>query len=370
MKKLLVSMLASLASLYAYASHAAVETRSYAISYFGMATYSYEGDCSGGVHPEVEEIYLLYAEQLGASSEQIDTWRQKMMRGEAVDDLDVMMKLRGRIDGKPVNPFAHPAAVVDLQLPGLDGKYAYGFDLDGSGPDDPDGFEDPETHQAGVDHQMYRALGCSPLFRGTLENLPTHEAWAWGNTHRQQPAWLLTVSGQDLSKDGPVTIGFHRALEHLSVNSDGSIRADMAYRIEPDPRSTNTFQGELKDGVVTITEHSRMLLVRNPMQSPEFNLSNVHLRLTLNPDGTARGFLGGYQPWREIYWGFASVGFDGEVNVVGDVTGYYHLLKRYADADPDPVSGQNRLISGTFYLEAIPAFVAPVAELGSSSSGN
>jgi len=55
------------------------------------------------------------------------------------------------------------------------------------------------------------------------------------------------------------------------------------------------------------------------------------------------------------------VGFGGEQQVTGDIPGYYHLMKRYADADPDPVTGQNRAISVTYYLEAVPAFVAPVS---------
>lgn len=363
MKNLLLSMFAGLAGVALCASPAAAETRHYAVSWFGMATNSNDEDCSGGVHPVIEEVYLLYASRLGATPEQLATWRQKMMAGEAVADLYEMMMNRGRIDGKPVNPYAHPAAVMDLQLPGLDGKYAYGFDLDGQGADDPDGFEDPATHQRGVDHQMYRALGCSRAFRGTLEGRPTYYAWAWGQLKSSQPAWLITITGQDLSGDGPVTVGINRALEAVRFNSDGSPRFDVAYRIDPDPRSHNTFQGELKDGTVTITEHGGLRLLQNPLVAPEFKLGNVHLRLTLQSDRTARGFIGGYQPWHPVYWGIAGVGFGGEQQVTGDVPSFYHLLKRYADADPDPVTGQNRAISTTYYIEAVPAFVAPATEV-------
>jgi hypothetical protein len=85
----------------------------------------------------------------------------------------------------------------------------------------------------------------------------------------------------------------------------------------------------------------------------------VHLRLELKPNRTARGFLAGYTPWRPIYWGIAGVGFGGEQQVTGDVPGFYYLLKRYADADPDPATGQNESISATYYIEAVPAFVKP-----------
>jgi hypothetical protein len=284
------------------------------------------------------------------------------MQGENVQDLNELVSNRGRIDGLPVNPYTHPAAVMDLNMPGLDGKYAFGFDLDGQGAEDPNGFEDPQTGQRGVDHQLYRALGCARAFRGSLEDRPTYWAWSWGQLKDSKPAWLITISGEDLSKDGPVTVALDRALEYLRSNADGTPRFDMAYRIDPDPRSRNVFRGQIKDGVVTITEHGSLRLLQNPLVAPELELSKVHLRLSLNPDRSARGFLGGYQPWHPIYWGMAGVGFGGEQQVTGDIPGYYHLMKRYADADPDPVTGMNRAISVTYYIEAIPVFAAPVAD--------
>ncbi|WP_116813086.1 hypothetical protein [Steroidobacter cummioxidans] len=340
-------------------ANVAAETRHFAISWFAQATYSNDHDCSRGVHPAVEEVYLRYAAKLGATPQQVAEWRRKIMNGDEVRDLDELIMNRGRIDGKPVNPYTHPAAVVDLSLPGLDGKDGFGFDLDGKGPDQPGSFQDPETKQRGVDHNLYRALGCTRAFRGSLDSRPTYWAWAWGQLKDSQPAWLITVDGADLSKDGPVTIAIERAYEYLRSNSDGSPRLDMAYRVDPDLRSRNKFNGELRNGVVTITEHGNLRLLQNPLVSPEFKLSNLHLRLELKPDRTARGFMAGYQPWRPIYWGIAGVGFGGEQQVTGDVPGFYYLLKRYADADPDPVTGQNESISATYYIEAVPAFVKP-----------
>jgi hypothetical protein len=31
-------------------------------------------------------------------------------------------------------------------------------------------------------------------------------------------------------------------------------------------------------------------------------------------------------------------------------------MRRHADADPDPETGQNRAISAAYYIEAVPAF--------------
>ena len=98
-------------------------------------------------------------------------------------------------------------------------------------------------------------------------------------------------------------------------------------------------------------------LLQNPLVAPELDLTNFHMRLKLSAEGLSKGFIGGYQPWHAIYFGFAGVGLGGEQQVTGDIPGYYHLMKRYADADPDPKTGQNRRISVTYYIETVPAFV-------------
>lgn len=353
------STLAMLALASVPLTDAAAETRHFAISWFAQATNSNDHDCSKGVHPAMEELYLRYAAELGATRQQVADWRRKMMAGEDVKDLYAIVMKRGRVDGKPVNPYTNPASVMDLHMPGLDGKQGFGFDLDGKGPDQPGSFEDPETKQRGVDNNLYRAVGCTRAFRGSLEGRPTYYAWSWGQLKDSQPAWLITIEGADLSKDGPVTVAINRAYEYLRSNSDGSPRFDMAYRVDPDPRSHNKFQGELRDGTVTLAEHGKLRLLRNPLVAPEFELKSVHLRLQFEADRSARGFVGGYQPWRPIYWGIAGLGFGGEQQVTGDIPGFYHLLKRYADADPDPATGQNESISATYYFEAVPAFVQP-----------
>jgi hypothetical protein len=336
----------------------AMQSRTFVVSWFAQATYSNDHDCSGGVHPEVEQIYFRYAQLLGVNAATIEGWRKKLMEGEDTPDLQELVGMRGRVDGKPVNPYTNPASVVDLKLPGLDGEYAYGFNLDGKGADDPNAFEDPQTHERGVKHQLYRALGCARAFRGSLEGRPTYWAWAWGQLKESQPAWLITLSGADLSHDGPVTISIDRALEHLRSNSDGTPRPEMGYRIDPDPRSHNSFRGEIKGGVVTVTQHDHFRILQNPLVAPQLDLQDFHLRMSSGADGLSKGFLAGYQPWHDLYFAIAGIGIGGEQQVTGDIPGFYYLMKRYADADPDPQTGQNRRISATYYFEAVPAFVA------------
>src|SRR5690606_31520422 len=113
-------------------------------------TNSVDGDCSKGINPPIEEQYLKNLVHLGYSDAEIAEMASKAETGES-SPIGSLMMMRGRINGQPVNAYAHPTAVVDPQLNALDGKYAYGFDMDGKGADDPDGFIDPETGEAGVD---------------------------------------------------------------------------------------------------------------------------------------------------------------------------------------------------------------------------
>ena len=351
----------------------ATETKSYVIGWFGHATHSQDGDCPEGVHQEVEYQFLDNLEPLGYSPEEIEIFREKLLAGD-LKELMAIMGSRGRIDGQPVNPYTHPAAVADPDLPALQGPYAYGFDLDGQG-DSADSFIDPETGAKGIDHQMYRALGCARSFRGSLASRPTYWAWAWGQTRGSQPAWLLTISTESdgqmadgqmadgqmadgqMAESQIATVRMERALEHLVSNSDGSPTAHFTYRVDPDQRSHNEFSATISDGVLRVTEHKTLRLLQNPLIAPEFVLANAHLRLQMKPGDTIRGFVGGYQPWVPVYFGLAGLGIGGELQVTGDIPALYHLLRKYADADPDPESGVNLAISATYYFEAVPAFV-------------
>ena len=171
-----------------------------------------------------------------------------------------------------------------------------------------------------------------------------------------QPAWLITITGEDLSKDGDVTINIDRALEHLESNLDGTPRYYMTYRIDPDPRSHNEFQGRIEDGVVSITQHSSMSILWNALSSPVLNLNNTHLRLSMAEDGTLDGLLGGFQPWLELYFAFSHNG------IVGDRPGLYYALKKAADADPDPDTDLNMSISTAYRISAVPAFTVPAGD--------
>ncbi len=336
-----------------YSTAAAAETRTFVIGYFGQATYSQDSDCPAGLNPDITVQYIKNLHDLGLPPQRVAEISKGGGEGNAA--LNELMQYRGRVDGKPVSAYTYPAAVKDPMLHPLVGNVAYGFNLDGK--DGPNNFKDPETGETGVDDALARAFGCMRPFRGSLAGRPTYWAWAWGQLKDSQPAWLISISGQDLSKDGDVTVTFDRALHYLKSNIDGTPRADTTYRVDPDPRSHNVLKGRVKNGVVELTEHSAFRMLQNPMVVNDFQLQNTHMRLKLKPDGALEGLLGGYQLWADIYSGFASGAPAMEICITGDIPGLYYLLKKNADALPDPKTGENMGISTAYYLEAVPAFV-------------
>jgi hypothetical protein len=347
----------------------AAESKTFVVGWFSEATYSQEEDCVGGINPGIDQQYLKNLGDLGYTPAQIEEMaKTELDGGENGGKVRGIMTSRARVDGKPANPYAYPAFVVDPKLKASVSKKAYGFNLDGKGMEAANAAEDPETHEKGVDNEFSRALGCMRSFRGSLEGRPTYFAWAWGQLKDSMPAWLVTISGESLSKDGDVTVTFDRALEHLRSNADGSPRADATYRVDPDPRSHNVVHGKLKGNVLTFEKSFDFRMLQNPLVAPmEFKLSRAQLRMKLKDDGSIDGIIGGYLPWSDFYVGLGVQGPGTEYCIAGDIPGIYYLLKKHADADPDPKTGQNMSISAAYYLEAVPAFVAQADKRVSSA---
>jgi hypothetical protein len=331
----------------AMAMPAPTESRSFVVSMFYPASYSRDGDCSKGLNPPVAEQYEKDAQQLGYTQDQINELKAAPggLRGGLLN--------RAKINGRAVSSNVNPQAAPDPKLNMIDGKYAFGFNLDGKGAGDPAGFEDPFTHETGVDNQLFRALGCFTVFRGDDKIIPGAHEQAWTVIQQSMPAWLITISGNDLSKDGSVLVTFDEAFEHVEKDAQSHVLAGMTFRVDPNPLNHNQLQGVIKGGVITLKQPSRIYeLWGEQMLMPRLDLQKVHLRLTLRTDGTLGGMVGGYMPYIDAL----SEGF--QANGGTDWVGVYWNLRKAADANPDPKTGRNRDISATFMLEAVPAFCA------------
>jgi hypothetical protein len=148
-----------------------------------------------------------------------------------------------------------------------------------------------------------------------------------------------------------VTVTLDRTLSHLERDALAGIRQDVTYVLDPSPRSHNVLSGEIQDGVLWIKSGSIYLEGSLPFYS-QVDLVNTHMRMRSAVGGKLVGYWGGYTDWHIWSYMYTSR------CVVADCVGQYRLLKKLADFDPDPATGQNRKISLTYRMEAAPAFLA------------
>ena len=324
------------------------ETRGFAISLIYTASYTGDDNCPRGGNGGPAEMKQRILLKQGYSKEDalsIIARDDVSKKGKPID-----FRRRGTIAGKPASITNFPQSYPDPKIETAQGRFAYGFDLDGKVG--PDSFEDPETGQKGVDNQMWRALGCFSNYQVRRPVIPYNESIVWDTAMDSMPAWLVSVAGGDLNKDGDVTVTFDRALNILMRDARGSVLAGSSYTIDNDPRSHSVFKGHIRAGVVTI-ERGDLFMQGESQFYAVLRFTSTQLRLNLKADGTTYGVIGGYQPWLDYYHYLA---IRGEGDGLVDLPGVYNAMKRLADADPDPRTGANRRISAAYYIEAAPVY--------------
>jgi hypothetical protein len=307
------------------------ETRGYVISWFATATNN----------PD-------FAQNCPESAKDADRVKF-VVKGRAVGGEVQQRADHALVNGRPVPVLAYPDAVQ--QDPSFNetvvGPYAYGFDLGGPSANK---FEDPESHEK-VDNQLWRALGCNFIFQATPPRAPYFQEEAWMNFLDSSPGWALEITGADLSKDGPVTVTLDRTTRHLERDAQGGVRSDVTYVLDPSPRSHNVLQGEIKGGVLRINP-GYIYLEGDMTWYSAIDLKDGHMRMHSEP-GKLVGYWGGYTDWHRWVYQCTSRPASN-----CDGVGFYRTLEKFADADPDPVTGRNRSISTTWRMEAVPAFLA------------
>ncbi len=340
------------------------ETKSFIISEFYPAMYSEADNCPEGLNPLANEQFRKALELAGRSEEEIKLFLTDLYKnpgaGAATSAVvGPMISERARFEGKAYNPYINPQLVPDPGWKAAVGRYSYGFNLDGRGGDDKASFEDPESHERGVNNQLFRLWGCTQNHIAKLPGeIPNYPSEAWEVVIETMPVWLVSVTGQDLSKDGDVVISVDRGLKHGMRDAHGHMRPDMTYMIDPDPKAHNELRGKIVDGEVR-AEGDALFIRGDPFFQPEFNFSKPKIRFKLGHDGKGHGLIGGYMPWLPLYWQHASHQFITEQLRGLDVVGFYNALRRLADYDPDPVTGENRQMSTAWWIEVVPAFAIP-----------
>ncbi|MFM7783709.1 MAG: hypothetical protein ACKPE6_03525 [Gammaproteobacteria bacterium] len=330
---------------------AAAETRGFAISRFITAAYAETDNCPGGGNGGATTIRTRILLGMGYSEEEA----ARILADNSNELAQTFnLQMRGRRNGEPADVAIFPTSVPDPGIELAGGRYAYGFNLNDKA--EPGSFEDPESGELGVDNSLWRAVGCFEVFRVRVPTVPYTELN--DAIIDSMPAWLISISGEDLDKDGDVTVTFDRALNILMRDAQGGILRGASYTIDPDPRSHNVFRGRIRDGWLTIEPGDLFLLGESPFLAV-LRFTRTHLRLRLEPDGALRGIIGGYQPFVDMHH-YMSMYVDGSfVNLPG----VYYAMKRLAEAEPDPRTGENTAISAAHYLEAVPAHLVGVEDV-------
>jgi hypothetical protein len=352
-RALTMSAIGVVAMCVSISAAAASDTKAYAVKWFHYANYSQDSDCPQGINPNAEGLFRRILTDRGTPPSEIE---------KQMEDFPYAMYLagigsRGVVDGEPANPYLNPTSTKDPMLHLGVGKTGLGFNLDGKETEED--FTDPESGEAGVDNQLFRAIGCFNQLRSAPGELPTFPEIQWDMMRDHSPAWLIEFFDIDsMENDDDVGVRVLRGKEPIRRNANGLPQADMTYSIDPDPRmANNVARGKIKGGVFTSDEPFNFFMVGEAFGQAEYALRDARYRFNLKDDSELTGIVGGYHNWRTIYTSWALGGVTYEVNASFDIPGLYYALLKTADAYPDPKTGQNAFISSAYWFDAVPAFI-------------
>lgn len=341
-------------------ARAGAETRWYVVGMLHTATYSdghfRPGDnCPHGSNGRSIDVYrrILRNEFHYSASETEGLLGDKKNKdGQSYYEIVIN---RGKMNGKPASIYIYPTSIPKTHDYLVEGHRAYGFNLDGQGLTKSSSFEDPETHEQGVENQLFRAIGCYSQYDINLPVRPYYEEGVFVTNLPWVPAWLFAITGQSIDQGGEVSVDFYKAIEHPRLSADNGLLHGATYTIDPNPRSFGHMRGRIVNGELKAAG-DQISLENEPPFFMQLSLSRPQIRLKLSPDGTAAGYIGGFQPWID-WWAIAAEYRESEQGL--DLSTLYWNLQALADANPDPKTGRNTAISVTYRIDAVSAYAVP-----------
>jgi hypothetical protein len=350
-------LLAAAAAVAAPSVAAAAWTRTYAVEWYEPAMYygAKTGvidpgtDCPKGTNPEVDWVAVLM--KAGYTEEEARWLRNPANPTRSAVHGQNQMAFRGK---DRANIYVHPESTPDPGLLPMVGKIAEGIDLDGNPKT---GLISP-TGEKGIDNVFYKTLGCWKTYRGP----PRKSSGALQfNDSMREGAWTVVVvmsgEGTDPMNDDRITLGLYMSPDKLVKDGAGNVAADYTFRIQPHAKFEAVFKGRVKDGRIT-TEATPEIWMRDPGYAREVQLLQAKADLRMQPDGTLKGYVGGYRPWEPVYKGWVNA----RGPVIESLTwvqlpAVWYALKRSADYAPAPGAEKSH-ISFAFRVDAVPAYVA------------
>jgi hypothetical protein len=261
-----------------------------------------------------------------------------------------------------IETYVNPFAAIDPGEPEVTGHIADGFNLDGKvGPND---FVSTDGEK-GIDNALYRAWGCDAPWRGNGN--ATLDLRANDKMQEGLYTMVIRISGnQDPMNDGEATLEVGYSPDHIVKDARGNVAGDFSYRLVKTQQYTK-LKARIRNGLLETEQVGELHAPRVAWFYDHTGDADFHqgrIRLIIGPDGHAKGLIGGYRNWREIYAQntFAQDGGQQGIREHEDGVALYYALKRNADGMADPKTGQNMGISTAYRITAAPAYVVDPAK--------
>ncbi len=353
-----------------------VGTYEYAFHYGGRAGYERTGEIEPGSDcPHGSTVHFSNDVQV-RKAVQLQAWRgndeiDKIARPPGLDQVKAPVLTRFHIWDRAVSyrgwrhgieTYVNPFAAIDPGEPEVAGRIADGFNLDGKiGATD---FVSPNGEK-GIDNALYRAWGCDAPWRGNGN--ATLDLRANDKMQEGLYTMVIRISGnRDPMNDGDVTLEIGYSPDHIVKDARGNVATDFSYRIVKTQLYTE-MKAMIRNGVLESEQTAELHAPRIAWFYDHTGDADFHqgrIRLIIGPDGNAKGLIGGYRNWRELYAEntFAQDGGQQGIREHEDGVALYYALKRNADGMTDPKTGQNKGISTAYRIMAAPAYVVDPAK--------
>lgn len=328
-------------------------SRTYALSWFAAAVDSYPDQCSRmNTKPSPEDYFRLMPDEEAATQRALYNGKgigPDVMSFRGPDRMNVA--LMPGIVADPGHFAPHAKAVQGLNLDGDDGSH-----MPPSGVRKHQNFTAPDG-RTGIDNQLFTVEGCVEGFRrkGFLPMI-FNEGRAAG-----RPTALVEISGIDDDRnDNDVTVTIYFSTDPLRRSPSKIVLADYTFRITDSPEYSQDFarfNGKIVDGVVSSEPIEQFHM--HEVTGIETTFFKPRLQLSMLPDGTLTGIIGGYLDWRQrVLWQVYRAA-DYENTIGFQSPAIYNAMKRAADGLQDPVTGEFNGISAAFEIEGVAAFLPP-----------
>lgn len=332
---------------------------------FAPAIYHGKNDCPTGLAGTVRENYL-------ATLPPAEQSRLNLKENEE----ELTRRWKAWTQGPDrTNICSNPEMFTRSAQRTVQGKTSYGLNLDGQvNGAAANGCQHEDftgvDGEVGVDNQLYRAMGCSRIWRG-VEGTTSGEIYTAANRTLEtgEHTVVMLLRGVDsLDDDEAVEVILASSNDRPVLDSRRNFIAKASFTVASNPRWRNVLKGRIRGGVLTTEPEDIKLNRRQGIggkrgAQAEHDLREGRLRLTLKTDGTAEGVLGAYQIPMTLLDSMV-FGGSGTATAAGiDCAAQITTLMKLADGIKDPVSGKCTAVSSALNVAAVPAFVIDRPEL-------